>query len=1056
MDRESLKQILESAYDDDTWRQVLLEVFGVRELRQRAEDITKKLNDKDRKLAEMAHEIVRFETSNGEVVGCFRVDLTDQPRIWQNRVGLRQLLRSVYRHDVDAALVVFVQPDQKKWRLSLVSEIRVLESGAWVERKTETKRYTYLLGEDEIARTTSEQLDSYRLSERSLDSLIKAFSVEKVTRDFFRDYKVAFDALEVEIERSITDQVEARLFSQRLLNRLMFLYFIQRKGWMSYEGDQNYLRSVFNSAMAKDENFYRDRLYWIFFYGLSLNAERLEVKDEQFLQNRRGHVKYLNGGLFEMEAWDEKGKVAISNGRFVEILELFERYNFTIDESTPFEIQIAVDPEMLGKVFEELVTSRHSSGSYYTPRTVVSFMCREALKHALAKTDSAEAIARLVDENDGSKVHDPDAILKRLRQLTICDPACGSGAYLLGMLQELVHIREALFAAEKIDPEAQYRWKREIIESSIYGVDVDRFATQIAALRLWLSLAIESDIPHPLPNLKYKIGCGDSLLAPIEAVGRTPDLYRTERVNELQRLKAMSTHPDDPSDQAAKRAIDEQIDQIRAEIAEMLDHDEPEGVFDWSVEFAEVFEDGGFDIVLANPPYVRQEEIKPKAYKDKLLKIYSGSMAGKSDLYVAFYQRGIELLRDGGTHVFVCSNSWLDVGYGAKLQKYLLDRGHIAAVYDSAIERQFSTAAINTIISFIHKQKPSDEDVSRFVSLRAPFNEALADELKCRIVARTRRELIESGSDESRKYKGDKWGGKYLRGSGIFETIQEKGVSFTGQLSEYFRGERYLNTGGADGFFLLGDVERLDNGNYWICNNKVLDEDSLFEGELEADFLTPLVKQYTKRNKRIEIDGFDAYCLTVNRNPSAKLRKYIAWGERQGYSDRSAVRLRNPWYAPTNQMKTGADVLVPRSFGSSFIIYSNPKKYLSLRFYRFHVIAGKVEQLTAFLNSSIFAFYLESLGNKALGHGVLDFFMADSLSMRVPIVLNRELEYLYQTFKSREIKEIFQELDEPDRHDLDNIIFDALKLTMGERDAVYETIIDLVSKRLQRAQTITG
>ncbi|MBX3295014.1 MAG: hypothetical protein KF762_04830 [Acidobacteria bacterium] len=565
MTKEQLKEILSTPYDQNAWQGVLREVFGVENLLRVPNSISDRFTAADRELARQALELGSFETSDGRLVGLYQVDLTDKPRIWQNRVGLRQLLRSVYKYDVDAALVVFIPPDSPKWRLSLISEIRVLENGEWVNFKTGSKRYTYLLGTGETVRTAAEQIFSVAGEPFDLDVLINTFSVEKVNKDFFREYKRVFDGFTAEVRDQFALEEDAKLFVQRLLNRLMFLYFIQKKGWMKFRGSENYLRSIFDTAIEKKENFYRDRLYYVFFYGLSNHAEAKEIHNHKRLESLRGDVPYLNGGLFEPEkdGTDEKGKIAISNERFGELLELFESFNFTVDESTPFEVQVAVDPEMLGKVFEELVTGRHESGSYYTPRTVVSFMCREALKHALAGCDTPEAIAKLVDESDGKDVKNPQDILNRLRSIRACDPACGSGAYLLGMLQEMLHIREALFAAAAIAKDAQYEWKREIIENSIYGVDMDRFATQIASLRLWLSLAIESDEPKPLPNLKYKIGCGDSLLAPLESELQ-PDLHRRALIEQFRARKREYTEADN---HIQKYKVRSEIERLRIEIA---------------------------------------------------------------------------------------------------------------------------------------------------------------------------------------------------------------------------------------------------------------------------------------------------------------------------------------------------------------------------------------------------------------------------------------------------------------------------------------------------------
>lgn len=756
MNQETLKQLLANKYDRSSWQSILTNIFGVRELHQKPRTIPLPKND----IAASTVELGSLETIDSRIVGIYEVELTDKPRIWQNRVGLRQLLRNVY-HDVDAAIVVFVQAD--KWRLSLISEIRVRdqETGKVVEQKTEPKRYTYLLGKGETVRTAVDRLFELGKGFLSLDALIDAFSVEPLNKAFFREYKLVFDSLLAEVKPHVADDETARLFTQRLLNRLMFLYFIQKKGWMTFENDPNYLRRIFDDALTRGHDFYRDRLYYVFFYGLSNTAESKEIHNKAELEAIRGTLPYLNGGLFEPEkdGLDEKGKVPLANGRFGEVLGLFERYNFTIDESTPFEVQVAVDPEMLGKVFEELVTGRHESGSYYTPRTVVSFMCREALKHALAGTDTSEAITKLVDQNDGRNITDPEKVLNRLRDLKICDPACGSGAYLLGMLQELLHVREALFASTAIAKDAQYKWKREIIENNIYGVDLDRFATQIAALRLWLSLAIESEEPHPLPNLKYKIGCGDSLLAPIEAVGQTPDLHRralieqfrarkkeytdadshlekAEAEAEIERLRveiARTLHhlPEPPSpaklilarnsveplrskiqegvrggNKALAETNQKKLDSLLADIAkweaeQTVDHYDTKNVFDWSVEFADVFEEGGFDVVLANPPYIQLQRMG--AIADKYASAGFETFARTGDIYCLFYELGQKLLKPNGVVCYITSNKWMRAAYGANTRQFFAEKTNPILLIDFAGQQIFEGATVDTNILMFSK-----------------------------------------------------------------------------------------------------------------------------------------------------------------------------------------------------------------------------------------------------------------------------------------------------------------------------------------------------------------
>lgn len=549
--------------------------------------------------------------------------------------------------------------------------------------------------------------DDYGRKGNSLvDAVQVAFDVGPVTREFFADYKRVFEDAKCMIT-GFEDGERLHRFTQRLFNRLMFIHFVQRKGWLSYDGDTDYLKALWQSYQndgGSAKNFYADRLRLLFFGGLN-NYRSEDVTGGQEAERLIGQVPYLNGGLFE-ESDEEKGWSGRVPDGVIESAreELFDKYNFTVMESTPLDQEVAVDPEMLGKVFEELVTGRHESGSYYTPREVVAFMCREALKGYLAGWTtglSEEKIAQFVDERDPSAVpiNLAPQVAGALREVTVVDPACGSGAYLLGMMQELVELQTALYSTEPTTDDL-YVLKRDIISRNLYGVDKDEFAVNIAMLRLWLSLAIEGDEPEPLPNLEFKVVCGDSLICPSPSGENYGDLFRHQALavaDQLVDLKSEHMVANGPEKEDLRRQITAVQDELRDALE---DSEATEGGVDWRIDFAEVFaKRRGFDIALANPPYVRQEQIKPDRYKRALAVQYADAATARSDLYCYFYARALELLADGGTHVFVCSNSWLDVGYGARLQEYLLEGAHVEAVYESAVERQFSTAAINTQVS---------------------------------------------------------------------------------------------------------------------------------------------------------------------------------------------------------------------------------------------------------------------------------------------------------------------------------------------------------------------
>lgn len=504
-----------------------------------------------------------------------------------------------------------------------------------------------------------------------------AFDVEKVTKDFFRTYHTIFDKAEGNIKGLSGDA--RRLFTQRLFNRLLFIIFLERKGWLRYQGEQDYLQALWKAHIKEvradetDNSFYQNRLKLLFFAGLN---NRNEVDVTTGVKPVIGSVPYLNGGLFEPDSLDTNPAIDVPDSVLAPALaDLLYHYNYTVTESTPLDIEIAVDPEMLGKIFEELVTGRHESGSYYTPKPIVAFMGQEALQGYLQSHCPAEneaALAAFVQQRDATGLHDPERVLEALKTVKICDPACGSGAYLLGMLHELLELRTALFAARRLDDLTLYQRKLEIIQNNLYGVDIDPFAVNIARLRLWLSLVVDyhGDRPEPLPNLDFKIEVGDSLAAP-DPSGQQLDMFRQQQINDFFQLKSdyLMSHGE------RKRLLREQIEQLRAEIKAYTRGDArlPENAFDWAVEFAEVFSGaaGGFDIVLANPPYVRQELIKE--IKPMLKNRYPDVYRGTADLYVYFYARALQLLKPAGMLAFIAPNKFMRAGYGQKL-RYLLSK----------------------------------------------------------------------------------------------------------------------------------------------------------------------------------------------------------------------------------------------------------------------------------------------------------------------------------------------------------------------------------------------
>ena len=873
-------------------------------------------------------------------------------------------------------------------------------------------------------------------------ALDEAFDVEPVTREFFSEYKRVFDAAEQNITGFGNDTEARRRFVQTLFNRLLFVYFLSRKGWLTFQADSDYLNALWRDHQSTEgDNFYTERLRPLFFHGLNKPNPAVGGNADACLQRLIGNVPFLNGGLFELGEIDGWKTVTVPDTVIQAIFrDLFDRFNFTVMESTPFDVEVAVDPEMLGKVFEELVTGRHDSGAYYTPRPVVSFMCREALKCYLEEQDTgvcAEGIARFVDQRDTSgisSVASARRVAEALDEVTVVDPACGSGAYLLGMMQELVELQTALFNVG-VDPRGIYELKLHIIERNLYGVDIDDFAVNIAMLRMWLSLAVEYEggQPPPLPNLDFKVLCGDSLLGPnpsADAEVQGTLGHDVDRVKLLGRLKAdfmrTSLGPDKTRLRQEIRAAEDSVRRALGTAGLRSD------TLDWRVEFAEVFTHRrGFDIAIANPPYVRQENIGE--HKATLVQQYSRATTPRSDLYCYFYARALDVLREGGMHVFVCSNSWLDVGYGARLQEYLLGSTQIQAIFESAVERQFSTADINTVITLVRKTRPESDAETRFVSLRGQFNSALLDPELRREIKRSRSALMSAGT-RGAKYQGDKWGGKYLRAPDIYHHLLDKCADKLVRLGDISTVRRGVTTGANEFFFIThAQIEELG---------------------IEQEFCRPVMTS-PQESRRLAVRSDDLPLhLFVCRKSIANLQgtaalEYIAYGEAKGYHQRASVRSRRHWYdlgdvSPAQLLMNKMIDVTSHTFWLEQPVYANNVLY------EIHSTTSCLLKICVATNATVCQLFLNTEGRVNFGGGMLELAAYELSDLRIvsPTLLPEPESILLDSLN-------WDVMDpSPERCSIDEAVFDVLGLTSGERDGVYGAVVELVGNRKARARSV--
>lgn len=582
-------------------------------------------------------------TTNSDKIGIFIVKLSTE--ISQNaRTAQRSFVSTLLsKYNLDASIVAFYQDNESSWRLSFVKkELSFTETGIKVDLSP-AKRYSYLVGENETVHTAQEYLFKlFEIEDRkiTLSDIEKVFDVEKVTKKFFEEYKEKYlklkeylDSNEDFITESKNCDFTSEEFAKKLMGQIVFLYFLQKKGWLGvqlapnelqineyndllnsndsvsnnlikqfYElkedvyvidknklrsaevhdvtnfsnifiktkynmpwgtGKKDFIRTIYKQAIKEHKNFFDSYVEQFFYNGLN------EKRDNQYFALFNCKIPFLNGGLFEPlnnYRWSSS-RFSIPNDMFSNedkngILDFLDLYNFTIDEEEPLEKEIAVDPEMLGKIFENLldVKDRKSKGAFYTPREIVHYMCQESLANYLVNEIGVDynEIIQFIKYGDLISQIDWEAVLdnkessqlgntiynkiveidKALMNVKVADPAVGSGAFPLGILNEIVKLRNNLTTYmliqselgklnldEIIDSEQRkrdiYDIKLQTIENCIYAVDIENSAIDIAKLRLWLSLIVDypnDEEPQPLPNLDCKIMQGNSLLDEFEGV----------------------------------------------------------------------------------------------------------------------------------------------------------------------------------------------------------------------------------------------------------------------------------------------------------------------------------------------------------------------------------------------------------------------------------------------------------------------------------------------------------------------------------------------------------
>lgn len=741
------KEIIESRYNRQNWQLLLRDIFGSKIKFWSTPSIVATSSA----FAKQALWLGTITLSDEQTIAVYEVELADSVDIERNRRGIRDMLLTTWRNNGNAGAFMFCyRKSESVLRFSYVSEAwKFAEDGSYQKETTDARRFTYLLGEGHRSRTAIQQFERLRDSSLSLKDLTKAFSVDAVSDMFFDGYKKQYEDIifyitgkrMVKVANKWEERLEGqpcqhimqqfsrfpnpekaiRDYVKKLMGRLVFLQFLQKKGWLGVgihdewgSGDSEFIQNLF--ARCNDKDHFIDKVLEPLFNDL--NSEN-EKKLPQY------RTPYLNGGLFEQEVADETD-FPLPEKYMKSLLDFFASYNFTIDENDPDDAEVGVDPEMLGRIFENLLEDNKDKGAFYTPKEIVSYMCRESLiaylQTSIEDETTKEAIRQFVTTHQVQE-HLPENTDQLLKDVKICDPAIGSGAFPMGLLKELFLCRTAL---EGISQHQAAEIKKHIIQQNVYGVDIERGAVDIARLRFWLSLIVDEETPQALPNLDFKIMQGNSLLEQYKGVDLSTmtekkaddtgmltffddmiDVYRKE-------LRDMLVQYFDCTDHKEKQSLRTRIiDNVKQQLLEQhikvgfgdIDLSGNDQFFLWHTWFHDVFSKGGFNIVIGNPPYIRQEKLE-HAYKRLLCSIYPEVGEGTADILVYFFGLGIKILCDNGILTFITSNKFLKTQYGRSIRRSFANDFDVISFIDFFELPVFNNASTDAGITLLCKRQP--------------------------------------------------------------------------------------------------------------------------------------------------------------------------------------------------------------------------------------------------------------------------------------------------------------------------------------------------------------
>ena len=1062
MDKAELKIKLKKEFNLEVWKNILSRMFH-------KIDYLSVPNSIEDESAISGGQIGTIHLDDNHSLALFVIEVADNKNIARNRKGLRDIAAKYIDQDINHGVLVFYySKKQIDYRLTFISKTTVLnEAGEFQTKETASKRYTFLLGGNEPCTTAAIRL--YELVKKEnviLSDVTDAFSVERLNKDFFKGYKDRYKKFCDFLTGNAKDN---RDYVKKLLGRLVFLQFLQKKGWMGVPagsdawegGDKAYMQNLVERYKDNDR-LLSDVLEPLFFYTLN-EARPGDIADSRLGENIK--IPYLNGGLFDRDSLDKKD-IDFPYAYFQELMEFFSEYNFTIDENDPDDAEVGIDPEMLGHIFENLLEDNKDKGAFYTPKEIVQYMCRETIVQYLKSHvdeqlyPAVEALIKNgVVNTELQNKKTANVIYNLLRTVKVCDPAIGSGAFPMGILNVLYHARLQLYGFLKsTDDFSHAKVKRDIIQNNIFGVDIEQGAVDIARLRFWLALVVDETIPQPLPNLDYKIMCGNSQLCrypldmPIEGVfveynrkGKekaskeglqwenfTLDTYKSlvtsyteehlnkttlrSKIAEIKYcFKTTLARGDIKKRQAAERLVSEyeetpmfgerkatldpdgykkaksSLARMKKMEEEVLNNKYYQNSFEWRFEYPQLLDDQGhftgFDIIIANPPYIKEGRMSKTFFEPYKKSPY---YKGKMDIWYLFACNCIDLLKDNGSLCFIATNNWT-TSFGASiLRNKVIKETRICKLIDFGAVMMFESASIQTMIMLFNKDKVTDDysfDYRRLITSNATEKDAIA--------------LLDGTSSNSVCFQPMVRRGNYINNSLTFSRNNDIFTLFSSINDKIYLQRKEIAQGivfpqdilNAKNQRLLGNQYRVGQGIFVLSDTEI---EGLDLSDIECDLIKPYYT--TEQIERYRVNPHNIL-WTIYTDSSYKniysldnmphIKNHLDQFQQIITSDNKPYGLHR---AREERFFVKEKIIALRkSVGRPKFAFCNFPCYVSQTFNMIHTNRVDMKYLTGLLNSKLIEFWLRNKGKMQGSNFQLD----KEPLLQIPIAVpSREMQSL--------------------------------------------------------------